>query len=422
MRDILVSIIIFGSLPFILKRTYIGIIMWAWISYMNPHRLGWGFAYNFPFAYIVALVTLFSFLFNRDVKAYAFYGLTYIWFFFLFWMGLTTFFSIDSAGAMTQLIKVAKIQLFSILSLWLLNDFDRLRKFIWVVVLSFAYFGVKGGVFTLVNGGQFIVWGPPKSFIEGNNELALALLVIIPLMNFLRVDSKNKLVKKLLLVSMVLMGVSSLGSQSRGAFLAGGAMLLFFWSKSKNKLVTGFASLIFVVAVISFMPDSWHQRMDTMDTYEEDGSAMGRINAWYAAFYLAKDRFLGGGFDGINKSYVFQRYAPDPSDYHDAHSIYFEVLGDHGFIGLGVFLLMAISVWFMASRVIKDTEKIAELYNINVLAKMTQVSLIAFLTGGAFLGLAYFDLYYHLIVITLLCRYFTDQYLSSKQSNSVNLE
>lgn len=60
MRDILVTALILGSLPFILRRPYIGILVWAWVSYMNPHRLTWVFAYDLPFAQIVGVCAKFS--------------------------------------------------------------------------------------------------------------------------------------------------------------------------------------------------------------------------------------------------------------------------------------------------------------------------------------------------------------------------
>ena len=62
MRDIVLTLVIFGLLPFILRRPHIGVLVWTWIGFMNPHRLTWGFAYDMPFAMIVALVTLVSLL------------------------------------------------------------------------------------------------------------------------------------------------------------------------------------------------------------------------------------------------------------------------------------------------------------------------------------------------------------------------
>jgi hypothetical protein len=57
-RDLLVASIIFGSLPIIFFRPYVGIIVWTWISLMSPHRLTWGFAHDFPFAKIVGATTI----------------------------------------------------------------------------------------------------------------------------------------------------------------------------------------------------------------------------------------------------------------------------------------------------------------------------------------------------------------------------
>lgn len=415
MRDLITAIIIFGSLPYTLKYTYVGVLTWSWIAYMNPHRLGWGFARDYPFAYLVAIVTLISFLFNRKQIVFPKNGLLFVWFAFIFWMVITTIFAIAHEPALEQLIKVAKIQLFSILTLLLFGSIEKVNKLIWVIVLSLSYFGIKGGIFTILHGGSFIVWGPPGTFIEGNNELALAVLMVTPLMYYLSSISKNKWLKRGLLLGMILMGASALGSQSRGALLAGLSMLLQFWLKSKNKISTGLVASLVLGVLVVFMPSNWHNRMDTIETYEEDASAMGRINAWEAAYNLAKDRFLGGGFDGINELIIFQLYAPNPLDYHDAHSIYFEVLGDHGFVGLFLFLLLGILTWRATKVAIKLSNNIDKLKDLNLLARMLQACLIAYATGGAFLGLAYFDLYYHLIVLVLLVNFFIKYELSSGQ-------
>ncbi|CCE24403.1 putative O-glycosylation ligase, exosortase A system-associated [Methylotuvimicrobium alcaliphilum] len=416
MRDLVTAIIIFSSFPFTLKHTYIGVLVWSWIGYMNPHRLGWGFARDFPFAYLVAIVTLVSFLFNKEKKTFPKYGIVYVWFMFLGWMGLTTITAISTDISLIQLEKVAKIQLFIVLTMLMFADLERLTKLIWVIALSLCYFGVKGGLFTISHGGSFIVWGPPGTFIEGNNELALAILMVIPFMNYLRFINQNKWIKQGLIVAMVLMAASSLGSQSRGALLAASAMLLLFWWKSKSKIITGIFAVILAITLISFMPDTWHNRMGTIETYQEDTSAMGRINAWIASYNLAKDRFMGAGFNGILIGPVFHQYAPENSKKLVAHSIYFQVLGDHGFVGLFLFLLLGFLTWTTGSKTIKRTRGIKELENLNMLARMTQVSLLAYATGGAFLSLPYFDLYYHLVVITILCRYLADQHKAKSLS------
>ena len=68
MRSLLVALLIFGSLPLIVVKPHVGVLVWSWIGYMNPHRLTWGFAYDFPFAMVVALVTIAAWLFSREPK------------------------------------------------------------------------------------------------------------------------------------------------------------------------------------------------------------------------------------------------------------------------------------------------------------------------------------------------------------------
>ena len=66
MRDIALSLIIVGLLPFVLRHTWVGVLVWTWLSIMNPHKLAYGFAVELPWAAVVAAFTLLSVLWNKD--------------------------------------------------------------------------------------------------------------------------------------------------------------------------------------------------------------------------------------------------------------------------------------------------------------------------------------------------------------------
>jgi probable O-glycosylation ligase (exosortase A-associated) len=158
------------------------------------------------------------------------------------------------------------------------------------------------------------------------------------------------------------------------------------------------------------MPQTWFDRMNTIRTYEQDSSATGRLNSWRFAFNLASDRpLLGGGFETFRAD-VFAIYAPEPERVADAHSIYFEVLGEHGFVGLGLFVFMGVSLWRGCSRTIKRTQDDPELEDLEHLMRMVQVSLIAYAVSGAFLGLAYFDLIYNMVAFVVIARILVDKH------------
>ena len=414
MRDILVTAIVFGTLPFIFRRPWVGILLWSWLGYMNPHRQAWGFAYDFPFAFVVGIVTIAAFLLSTEKKEMIWTKETITLLIFVGWMQLTTFFAFYPQWAWFQWDKVWKIQLMVFLTLMIIKERKHLHWMIWVIAVSLGYYGFKGGIFTIVHGGQFRVQGPSGTFIAGNNEMALALVMTIPLIRYLHLQAKQQWVRWGLATVMVMTGVAAIGSQSRGGLVAMLAMGLFLWLKSRNKVMTGLYMAVAIAITASVMPQEWYDRMNTIKTYEEDPSVLGRINAWHTAFNVAKDRITGGGFEMFQPP-TFSRYAPEPFRVHDVHSIYFEVMGEHGFIGFGLFVLLALFSWMRARQIIKNCKNDPENKWAADLAAMIQVSLIGYGAGGAFLGLAYFDLPYHLMAVLVLTAKFSGVLDGTKQ-------
>ena len=223
----------------------------------------------------------------------------------------------------------------------------------------------------------------------------------IPLMRYLQLQEKSHLVRLGLTVGMVLTIISAVGSQSRGALVGLLVTGTIFWFKSRRKLMLAIFIAFSVILVVTIMPESWYQRMDTIDTYQQDDSAQGRINAWWTAWNVARSRFLGGGFE-MWRPPVFRQFAPVPDNVHDAHSIYFKVLGEHGFVGLFLFLLLLALTWWKCGAIIRIAKKNAELLWARDLATMIQVSMVGYLSAGTFLGLSYFDYIYHLIAVVVV--------------------
>lgn len=420
MRDLLVTLIIMGSLPMILRRPSVGIWMWIWVSVMNPHRLSWGFAYNFPFALVIALTTLASFAINKEKRLFPVTETTVALLLFIFWMNISSLFAIHFDELYYAWSTIMKVLLMTLVALAVIHQREQVRWLIWILVVSLGFYGVKGGLFTLLHGGGAgLVWGPPGSFIEENNSLALALIMTIPLMRYLQLTEANPWVKRGLGLAMILCAASAMGSYSRGALIALACSGLFLWWKSPRRLPLGIAMVILVPLMIAFMPAKWGARMDTIGTYQQDGSAMGRINAWHMAWNLAVDRPLtGGGFEIYDKG-VFEKYAPNPEDVHAAHSIYFQILGEHGFPGLLFFMAMGFFTWRNGSWIIAKTRDRPDLKWAEMLARMLHVSQVAYATGGAFLSLAYFDLPYYVLVAMVSTKIIVAKALQEKPEETL---
>ena len=423
MRDVLVLLLFsFGAIK-AFKHPYYGALLWVWIGVMNPHRLGWGFAYTMPFALASVVITAASMFAHSKEVRWPSGGPVVALILMVIWMGLTTLMAIHSAESMGVFVDVLKVMLMVVVTASVVRTREQILGLVGLLVLSIGYFGVKGGIFTLTTGGSERVWGPPESVIEGNNELAVALIIIIPLAYYLSQQADTALrlpvlkrvsktwFKRGLYVLMGLTAFSAVGSQSRGALLAISAMSAMLWWRSKSKLAIGLVLLIMAPAVITFMPDQWTSRMHTIKTYDEDESAMGRINAWTMAVNIANSRPLGAGFV-TDTPFIYQMYAPNPDFVIVAHSIYFQILGQHGYIGLFLYLLFWVLTYRTAGRLESLAKGKAELEWVQQLGAMFKVSLVGFAVGGAFLSLAYWDMPYYLMVVLVATELWVRQHLA----------
>lgn len=400
MRDLALAAILLVLWAMALKRPWIGVLTWVWLSLNVPQLQTYGFMLGAPVAMVTAVFTGLGLLISRDPKSFPTCPANVVLIVFTLWMCITFPFSIvDTASNAEQLEKILKINVFTLLCAAVLHTRRQVDWFMAVVTLSVAFFGIKGGIFTIATGGGFRVRGE-GGFLHGNNEVGLGLVMTVPLLYYLVYISPNKWVKRGLLAAMGLTAVAALGTQSRGALLAIAAMGFMFIVRSPRPLRFVVPVIALGLLMLTFMPDSWWDRMETIRSYKEDESAMGRINAWILAWNVASNHFFGGGFV-IEYEQVFNRYAPNPGFIAVAHSIYFQVLGHHGFVGLFLFLLFWLLVWRDARWLAKYSPDPKDV----VMARMIQVSLVGYFVGGAFLNLAYFDGPYYLAMALVVVRY-----------------
>ncbi|UUZ51418.1 O-antigen ligase family protein [Massilia sp. B-10] len=172
----------------------------------------------------------------------------------------------------------------------------------------------------------------------------------------------------------------------------------------------GILSVILVLTLSYFVSDEWTSRMDTIGDAHADASFMGRVVAWKLSFIMAmRHPFFGGGFKALEYLPVWTSLSQDFFAYpffytgealpqmdraHAAHSVYFQVLGDHGFAGLAIFLAMLARAFILVRKVAVLARQQASTAWIAHLATMLQLSMFAYCLGGAALSFAYFEVLY----------------------------
>jgi len=402
MRDYVLTLIIVCIVPVCLMRPWLGFIAWFWLGLMNPHRLTWGFAYSMPFAMWIGGATLLGMVFAKDRRPVPWTSELVLMVVLLAYFTMTCFFAWAPAFAWPQLEKVAKIILMTILVGMFIYGKQRIYALLFTIALSLGFYGFKGGIWSILHGGAERVQGPENSFLDGNTFIGLALNMVLPLILFLARDSEKKWMKYGLYLTAFLTVISIIFTYSRGAYLGLAAILPFLVWRARYR----WFAIIFlgggILAAPFVLPDKVFERAEQIENYQEDGSANQRLQSWTVAWNIAMDRPLtGAGFEfefaGDDErwfSYGSEKYNRFIHYSSAAHSIYFQVLGQHGFVALALFLAMVACSMLRLQRLRRLSSGSADTQWIGGAATALQIGLVGYVVSGAFLSSAYFDLAY----------------------------
>lgn len=391
MRDLALMLFVVAGLIATLRFPFIGILMWVWFSLMNPHQETFSFALTTRWNLIIAIVTTGSWLMSRERKLPIGGFTTGLVLLLLAWSTINTFFAFDPDFSWVYWDRAWKTIAMCILSGILAVNRVRLHALIWVVAWSLLYYGVKGGIFTLITGGHYHVWGPPDSMLADNNTMGLALVMLLPLLNYLRLHSGSRFVRIGLVTSTVFTLAAIFGSYSRGAYIALGALALLFWFHAKHKILYPAGAALVIVPLLMFMPQSFFNRAATIQQFSTDQSFRERLDSWWVAYRYAMDHApFGAGFYGMNLQALWSQYIP--GELHAAHSIYFQALGEQGIVGLFLYLMVIFVGFYNLRVVVGNVRGRTEWTWARDLAGAMGLSLMAFCIGGAAAPMQFFDL------------------------------
>jgi len=392
MRDIAFVLFMLLALLATVRRPFVGLLLWVLFSIMNPHEEIYHLS-TVPWNFILVIVTVGAWLLSSERKSPPRNITTVLIFALLAWTTFNTFFAFNPEYSWIFWNRAWKIVAMAILAGILTTNTMRFHALMWVVAIALGYHGVKGGLFTLASGGHYHVFGPANSMIGDNNSLAGALVMVIPIMNYLRANSEMRAVRIGASAAIILVLTSVLGSYSRGAFIGLAVLGFAFWLRTKNKMMYPIIALIVLIPLLHFMPESFYHRAASIQDYDADSSVTSRFDSWWVAYRYAMDHFpFGTGFYGMILPGVWAPYIPGRS--LAAHSIYFQTLGEQGVPGLVLYLLIIASSFLNLQAVRRDTRGIAEFTATYDLAGMLQLSLLVFCVCGAALPINFFDLFF----------------------------
>jgi probable O-glycosylation ligase (exosortase A-associated) len=386
-RALLLQLMLVAVVPLALYAPYVGIYAYYWISFGGPESQVFG-APQVDWGKVVAIAALLSWLFSRNSKALPMSAVTVLVVLFYLWTGLTTLTARVPVPAQEHFFLWSKIFLMFIVTLAVINTRERLHGLIWIVVISIGYHGLKGGVFTLVAGGNWNVLGPVGTALKGTNEFARALMMTIPLIFYLSFYAQLKWIRLGLLALVPICVLAMIGTNSRSTLLAFSFACLVLWLYSRRKMLYLVLTSLLVAGAFLILPAArWEglvARFSSIEEYEQDSSLLSRYDIWDCIVnQTANSPIVGGGF---TLSENICRRAP--------HSSYFEVLGEHGYVGLALYLMLGLAALGMAMRLTVLGRTAPKHYWARDFGVMMQCVIVSYFAGGFTKNHGFFELYY----------------------------
>ena len=413
MRDLMILMMMMIIIPMCLRNAFAAYLLWGWSGLIAVHTFAYSYMMAFPFVVTFAVISLVLILLRRDPdirpNEFGVVNVTLIWF------GLHAVLCASMAYSGLPrnweiTLDLLKTLLYALLMPMLVTSRLRIHAIVLMLALSAGYHGVLEGLKFIASGGGHISQGNPK--LGDRNHFAVLVTMCLPFMLYLLWYSRSRLLQLGAVAGLLVNVLATIATHSRGGLLSLITVAAYFVLISKRKLL-GLATMVVVGAVgLVMAPESWTNRMESIQTANTDDSFMGRVIAWKRASAIALEHpIFGGGIRAVQSGQVMEKYrfeqgllgwveTPPATRALAAHSIYFEVMSDMGFLGLFIFLVLMASPFVIARRVRKVCDRIGPSADWSKdLAYCICAGMVGFLSGGASISAAYFEFTYILIAL-----------------------
>jgi probable O-glycosylation ligase (exosortase A-associated) len=420
MRDLMMFGAMLFFVPLAVMDAFAAYLLWGWTAVLSPVYYFYGFMQSMRFNLIFAALALILLpMQRRNTPPFSANSTFVLMLVLLLHAMLSAAFGYPNNPYNAALAEqFLKSMVYCLVMYWFVRDRHDLHAMLVMFGLGLGFHGVVEGGKVLASGGGHHVSGIPTSMMSDNNHFAVAMVLIIPILHYLSQYSAKRLVRWGFLGGMLLTVFAVLGTHSRGGMIALGVVGLWFLATSRHKIRAFFLVVLAAIVVVFVAPDSWFDRFSTIRDAGQDSSFMGRVVAWKVSSAIALNNPLfGGGFHALQAQNVWDTFkhssgllgfidTPEPDLLAKAaHSIYFEILGDLGFVGLFLFLAVFANAFLIRYRIKSMVKRAGEnfVWALDA-ANALMLALMAYLAGGAGVSLGYFEVPYMLAMVMELLK------------------
>lgn len=434
MRDLAFALMLLSVLPLALARPFNAYLMWGWTAMLAPTTYFYGFMVGARVNLVFALLTLALLALGR-VRWRDYQGNTVSWLYLWFAIHATlaVVFAYDGNRHNVPYYEfLIKGLLFAIAMPFFVRERVHFHAMFIVIALGLGIHGLLNGLKTIASAGGHLMEGPAGTMLDDRNHLSTALALVLPLLLYLHTYAASRLLRLGYLGAFCVVVLAILGGGSRGGFVAVSVVGVWLVLTTRRK---GLALVLVVAAVIGFFafaPEGIMERMSTIKAADDDSSFMGRVFAWRVSSAIAlANPVFGGGLHAVQVQSIWDNFKelsgllgflnlPVPTfRAKAAHSIYFEVMGDMGFVGLGLFMTILLRALWGRQAIKRVTARLGAPYQwAGDMADMLMLAVLAYMVGGATVSIAYFEVIYMIVMLMELLRLHVVRALAGTSRNA----
>lgn len=419
-RDIAFALFLLAFIGVGFRRPFLLVLAYCYVDIVAPQRLSYFLINSIPVALVTFTLAFGAWLLMDDKKDVRASGRQFLLVLLLIYCGATTQSADFPLEAAAKWSWVWKALLWGIFLPLTLRTKLRIEALALTLVLCASSLIITGGIKTLASGGGY---GSMRLLVSDNTGLyegsiiSCVAIAIIPIILYLAKfgtifppDWRVKTFAYALCFACLLVPVGTEARTGLICIAVLGVLMLRFTNHRFAYIALACGGLL---VATQFLPSSFTERMSTIKEYKTDESASTRVAVWKWTWEYAKDHPFGGGFDAYRGNVI--RYdRQDTAEEGDGsqsikdksrayHSSYFEMLGEQGYLGLIIWLLMhLIGIVQMEKlyRKYKRTER-ADMDWVSPLAVALQNAQIIYLVGALFVGIAFQPFIYMIIALQI---------------------
>ncbi|MCT2557715.1 putative O-glycosylation ligase, exosortase A system-associated [Tsuneonella sp. YG55] len=396
-----------------LRRPFVWVLAYIYIDTLAPQDIGWRFVSAIPVS-LIAFCAAFGGWLLADSKHGARFGLRQaLLTVLLAWCFVTTMNADFPVEAAHKWDWVWKALVFAIFLPLTLTTRLRIEAAILTMVLTAGAIVIDGGIKTATGGGGY---GVLHLFVQNNtgmyesSTIATVAIAIIPLIlwamkhgTVFPPDWRVKWFAYALIFACLLIPI---GTEARTGLLCIAVLAVLMLRDVKRRFLYVFGAAALGLLALPFVPSSWYARMSTLENTDADTSASTRVAVWEWTIDYANNHPMGGGFDAYRgNKFTYKvpvrtthgegntsvRYEDHTDQARAYHSAVFEMLGEQGWPGLGLWLwIHLLGLWQMERirRRWKGRSRVDQQWQAP-LAVALQFAQAIYLVGSLFQGIAY---------------------------------